>query len=125
MDLQTERRLEHFFRLLELPIVRIEPRMEIVDPPFRFYVEYVPERLLLSVALPMAGLWPTDNPLQKLLELCQPERAQGIPLRGYMVADRLIVSCSPAPESPVEKWVALYRLQQRLLWVSAGGEEGR
>lgn len=121
MDLQTERRLEQFFRLLDLPIIRIDSRMEIVDPPFRLYIEYFSERILMSVALPIAGFWP-DKPLQKLLELCQPERSQGLPLRAYMLSDRLVLSCSPIPENTAEQWTQLYRLLQRLLQVSLGGE---
>lgn len=119
MDLQTERRLEQFFRFLDLPIVRIEPRMEVVDPPFRLYVEWVSERLLLSVALPLVGPI-SDDPLPRLLELCQPERSQGIPLRGYVLGNRLVVSCCPAPQSEAREWLSLYRLQQRLLQLSIG-----
>lgn len=121
MDLQTERRLEQFFRVLDLPVMRIEPRMEVVDPPFRLYVEDVSERLLISVTLPIPGLW-SENVLQRLLELCQPERTQGIPLRGFIVSNQLVLSCSPAPEDSVEQWIKLYHMQRRLLQISMGGE---
>ena len=120
MDLQTERRLEQFFHLLDLPVVRVEPRMEFIDPPFRLYVEWLSERLCLSVALPVVG--PTsDDPLSRLLGACQPERSQGIPLRGYALGNGLVVSCCPPPHGEAQQWLNVYRLQQHLLQSSVGG----
>ena len=119
MDLQNERRLEQFFRLLELPVTKIESRMEFVLRPFRLYVEYVQGRLLLSLGLPVEASRGTEA-LKKLLGLCLPARTQGVPLRGYVVKDNLVLSCAPPAGSDVAQWRTCYQAMRRLLEMSTG-----
>ncbi|BBE08767.1 secretion system apparatus [Mycoavidus cysteinexigens] len=114
MDLQTQRRLEQFLRLSDLPSVRITPRMEFVVPPYRLYIEYLDERILLSLARQIEAPHRVVV-LKSLLNRCQPARLQGVPLRAYVLRNHQVLSCSPAPESEVNHWIACYHTMRRLL----------
>jgi type III secretion system chaperone SycN len=119
MDLQTERRLEQFARLAELPVTRMEPRMEFVLPPFRLYVEVVDERVLLTLALRIETVH-RAHILKNLLRACNPYLLQGVPLRAYSVGDIQLISCAPAPRSEGGQWLDCYRTMRRLLETHAG-----
>jgi type III secretion system chaperone SycN len=119
MDLQTERRLEQFTRLAELPVTRMEPRMEFMLPPFRLYVEVVDERVLLTLALRVEAVHRAQV-LKNLLHACNPYLLQGVPLRAYSVRDIQLLSCSPAPRSDGGQWLNCYRTMRRLLETHAG-----
>jgi type III secretion system chaperone SycN len=114
MDLQTERRLEQFARLAELPVTRMEPRMEFALPPLRLYVEVIDGRVLLTLALRVESV-DRAQVMKKLLRACNPSLLQGVPLRAYTVRDIQLLSCAPAPGSDGGSWLNCYRTMHRLL----------
>jgi type III secretion system chaperone SycN len=114
MDLQTERRLEQFARLAELPVKRMEPRMEFTLPPLRLYVEAIDDRVLLTLALPIEAVHRAQV-LKNLLRACNPYLLQGVPLRAYCVRDIQLLSCAPARHSDGSQWLDCYRTMCRLL----------
>ncbi|MCC7005728.1 MAG: hypothetical protein IT497_03655 [Ottowia sp.] len=119
MDLQTERRLEQFFYLARLPIIRMESRMEVVDPPFRLYVESQQDRVVFAVVLPIDKAQ-SFAALSALLERCIPERTQGIPMRCFLSQPGLTISCSPDPEFSPEAWFSLYSELKKMLSQAKG-----
>lgn len=114
MDLQTQRRLEDFLKLLDIPYSRLAERMEFIDPPFRFYLEVLNQRILITLTLPLEAP-ATENALPVLLAQCQPERFQAVPLRCFVTKVGLTASFSPHPESPSQSWFALYRTLKQVL----------
>src|ERR1700738_1876824 len=114
MNLQTERRLEQFTRLAELPVTHIEPRMEFMLPPLRLYVEVIAERerVLLTLALRVEAVHRAQV-LKNLLLACNPYLLQGVPLRAYCARDIQLLSCAPAPSSDVNHWLNCYRTMRR------------
>ncbi|QLL13472.1 type III secretion chaperone SycN [Pseudomonas chlororaphis] len=121
MDLQTERRLEKFLQLSDLPTVRIDPRMEFHLPPLHFYIEYMDSRVVLTMSRAIDSPH-RDDAFKMLLNRCHPVRTQGIPLRAYMIAERLFLSFSPAPEHEIKHWLTCQQTMQRLLESLHGGE---
>lgn len=119
MDLQTQRRLEQFLRLSDLPNTRITPRMEFTLPPYRLYIEYLDNRILLSLARSIE-LPHRATALKTLLTRCQPARTQGVPLRAYVLRNYQVLSYSPAPDSEVSHWIACHHTMRRLLDAHAG-----
>ncbi|HTI18312.1 MAG TPA: secretion protein [Trinickia sp.] len=119
MDLQTQRRLEHFAQLADLPVIRIEPCMEFVLPPFRLYIEVIDERVMMTVAVRVATV-DRSRVLKALLARCHPALLQGIPLRAYAARDFQFLSCSPAANSDAGHWLTCYRVMCRLLDTHAG-----
>jgi type III secretion system chaperone SycN len=119
MDLQTERRFEQFARLAELPVKRMEPRMEFMLPPLRLYVEVVDERVLLTLALRVEAVH-RARILKSLLHACNPYFLQGVLLRAYSVRDLQLLSCAPAPRSDGRQWLECYKTMRRLLETHAG-----
>lgn len=120
MDLQTERRLEKFLQLSVLPVARISARMEFHVPPLHLYIEYVNTRVLFTMSRAI------EHPhrarvLNALLSLCHPMRTQGIPLRSYLIGDRVFLSFSPAPEQDVKYWLTCHQTMQRLLEIHLSG----
>lgn len=114
MDLQTERRLEKFLQLSALPTERIDSRMEFQVPPSHFYIEYVNSRVVFTMSRRVAPPYRTAT-FKALLSLCHPARTQGIPLRTYLIGERLFLSFSPAPEHDIRHWLACHQAMQRLL----------
>lgn len=119
MDLQTERRLEQFLRLSDLPLTRIAPRMEFSVPPLRLYIEYTEGRILLSVSRPIAPAHRIEV-LKRLLAACHPARTAGVPLRAYTLREHQVLSCAPAPGSETGDWIACHQAMRRLLETCAG-----
>lgn len=122
MDLQTERRLEKFLQLSVLPVERIGARMEFHVPPLNFYIEYVSTRVLFTMSRPLEHPH-RGHALNTLLKLCHPLRTQGIPLRSYLIGDRVFLSFSPAPEQDVKYWLACHQAMQRLLDTHLSGAQ--
>ena len=119
MDLQTERRLEQFARLAELPVTRMEPRMEFMLPPFRLYVEVVDERVLLTLALSVEAVHRAQV-LKNLLRACNPYLLQGVPLRAYSVRDiQLLVARLRRAAIAANGWTATEPMR-RLLETHSG-----
>lgn len=120
IDLQTERHLEHFLRMLALSYTSIEAKMELRAFPFTMYLEVREKRLLMSVVLPVSG---AAGYLPILLGRCQPERTKGLPLRAFALTDRLALSCTLPAGSSAERWLSVYHTQCRLLEQSTRGEK--
>lgn len=119
MDLQTERRLEQFLRLSDLHCTRIEARLEFIQSPMRFFIEYLEGRILLSFVRPVEASRRMDT-LKALLLRCQPARTQGVVLRACVTRDHLMLSCALAPDSDVNHWMLCQRTMRRLLDTHAG-----
>ena len=119
MDLQTERLIEQYLKLANLTVIRIEPRMEFVLPPLHHYIEYVNNRILLSLSSPIDPPR-RDEVLPALLRRCVPARTSGVPLRAYVVKNRLVLSCSPAPNTDVRHWLSCGQVMRRLLDTRTG-----
>ncbi|NWD64129.1 type III secretion chaperone SycN [Pseudomonas sp. IPO3774] len=122
MDLQTERRLEKFLQLSAIPMVRIDPRMEFHMPPLHFYIEYMNSRVVFTMSRTVEHPHRAST-FKTLLSLCHPARTQGIPLRAYMISERLFLSLSPAPEHDVRHWLACYQTMRRLLEAHFSGAQ--
>lgn len=114
MDLQTERRLEKFLQLSALPVACIGTRMEFHLPPLHFYIEYVHTRVLFTMSRTVDHLRRSST-LNALLSHCHPLRTHGIPMRAYLIGDRVFLSFSPAPEQDTRYWLACHQTMQRLL----------
>lgn len=114
MNLQTQRQLEQFARLVDLPLLRIEPRMEFALPPLRLYLEVIEDRLWLTLAR-RVGAENTSGTLEKMLAACHPGLLQGIPVRAYTVRDMQLLTCAPPPDSDSRLWMRCYKVMRRLL----------
>jgi type III secretion system chaperone SycN len=114
MNLQTQRRLEQFARLAELPVTRMEPRMEFALPPFRLYLEVIRERVVLTLAVRVDAVDRT-RVLKKLLASCHPAALCGVPLRAYAAREFQLLSCAPAPGSDAGEWLTCYKVMRRML----------
>ena len=119
MDLQTQRSLEEFLRLLDLYPCRVETRMELCLPPFRLYIEYTQGRVLLSLASKVDA-YHRLNTLKALLGRCQPASTQGIPLRACILKEYQMLSCGLVPGSDVNQWVNCLLVMRRLLALHTG-----
>lgn len=118
MNLQTQRRLEQFLRLAELPVVRIDTRMEFAVASKRFYLELVGERAVFTLTRPIESVH-RDASLRKLLRLTHPSGLQGVPLRAFTLSNRLALSCAPAPFGDGPHWLHCYRTMSRMLDASS------
>ncbi len=119
MDLQTQRRLEKFARLAELPVIRIEPRMEFALPPLRLYIEVVHERVVMTLAAPVDAKERLSI-LKQLLSAWRPAALQGIPVRAFPVRNYLLLACSPPPDSDGGEWLICYEAMRKMLERHAG-----
>ncbi|MEX3956739.1 secretion protein [Trinickia sp. EG282A] len=120
MNLQTQRRLEQFARLAELPVIRIEPRMEFALPPFRLYVEVVNERVVMTLAARVDAK-ERARILKLLLSAWRPAALHGVPVRAFAVRGYQLLACSPAPGSDSGEWLTCYKAMRRILEHHAGG----
>ncbi|WDD90582.1 secretion protein (plasmid) [Burkholderia sp. FERM BP-3421] len=119
MDLQTERKLEQFLRLLELPCSRIASRLEFAQPPLRVFIEAVGARLVLSVARPIDAAR-RDDALRRLVARCDPARHGGLILRACALRRDLMLSCTLDAAHDVGAWLDAHRTLRRLLDAHAG-----
>lgn len=114
MDLQMERKLEQFLRLLELPCSRIGPRLEFTQPPLRVFIEFVGTGLVLSLAQPVDAAR-RDNALRRLVARCDPVRHGGLILRACALSRDLMLSCTLGAEHDVSTWIEAHRTLRRLI----------
>ncbi|MEG3130515.1 type III secretion chaperone SycN [Pantoea cypripedii] len=121
MELQTERRLEQFLQLAELPTSQISSRMEFVMQPFRLYIECLDRHILLTLGQEVEPSYQTQI-LRKSLKACHPARTQGSPVRAWQLRGQQMLSCSPLKESGVNHWLACLNSLRRLLEMLNGGQ---
>jgi len=114
MNLQTQRRLEQFLRLAELPVQRIDTRMEFAFARTRFYLELVGERAVFTLARAIEPVHREES-LKKLMRLAHPAALQGVPLRAFLLSKQQALSCAPAPLADGTHWLRCYRTMWRLL----------
>ncbi|AZD09546.1 hypothetical protein C4K26_4152 [Pseudomonas chlororaphis] len=122
MDLQTQRSLEEFLRLSDLGPGRVEARMEFSLPPFRLYIEYTQDRVLLSLARQVEACRRFST-LKALLGHCHPAATQGVALRAYIVGDQQMLSGALVPDSNVTQWIECLKCMRRLLERHAGDRQ--
>ena len=114
MDLQSERRLEQFLRILDFPHARLDERMEFVHAQMRLFVEFVEERLVLSLACAIEAAR-RNEALTRLLARCDPMRMHGLVVRAFSAGGQLVLSCALPRDAGVDDWLACHRTMRRLL----------
>lgn len=120
MELQTERRLEQFLQLADLPASQIASRMEFSMPPFRLYVECLDDHILFTLGREVEPSY-QSRALRRLLSACHPARTQGTPIRVWQLRGQQMLSCSPSKESDVSHWLSCLQTLRRLLDIITGG----
>lgn len=120
MELQIQRQIEQFLRLVELPMLRVESQMEFHLPPFQFYIECLDEHILLTLGREVELPYQKDV-LKKLLTASHPARTQGTPLRVWQLSGWQMLSCAPVKESEITHWLICFQVMRRLLEITAGG----
>ncbi|GAB3629251.1 secretion system apparatus [Pandoraea terrae] len=114
MDLQTQRKLEKFFELTGIGVVRCEAQMEVRMPPLRLFVDATEGRVTLALTTlrrTRAGL----GCLPSLLGACQPEWACGVPVRACCPAGRPMLIAAPPVACTVGDWLACFEGMRRVL----------
>lgn len=114
MDLQTQRKLEKFFELIEVGAVRCDNHMEVLLPPLRLFVDASSPRVMLALMTlrrPSRGM----ACLPELLAACQPEWAHGVPVRACCPSGRPMLIASPPVESSVDDWLGCFEGMRRVL----------
>ena len=119
MDLQMERKLEQFLRLLELPCSRIDSRLEFAHPPMRVFIEAVGARLVLSISRPVDAARRVDT-LRRLVARCDPARHGGLIVRACALRRDLMLSCTLGAAHGVNAWLDAHLTLCRLLDAHAG-----
>jgi type III secretion system chaperone SycN len=120
MGLQTERRLEQFLQLADLPSTQVSSRMEFSMPPFQLYVECLEEHILLTLSREIEDAY-QGTAFVKSLSACHPARTQGTPIRTWQLKGKQMLSCSPGKYSDVSHWLACLQTMRRMLEIIAGG----
>lgn len=116
MDLQLERNVETFLRLIGSSPSGVDAYMSFTLGQCRFVLEMLPERLLLTGIVPAVR----PNILLRVLQHCIPQNTQGIVQRAFIVDGELMLSCELPPEEDPLFWYQIVCWQQRILTTYAG-----
>jgi type III secretion system chaperone SycN len=119
MDLQTERRLEQFVRILGLPCIRISERMEFAYAQMHLLIEVVERRLVLSFVWIVDTAF-RDDALKRLLSRSNPQRTHGVVLRAFASGSHLVLSCAFPNHTVVSDWLAIHGTMRRIAEAHAG-----
>lgn len=119
MDLQWQRQIELWLRLMGAPYIRPALQLALSCGQDTHYLEVLSGRALLSVARPVT---PPERKaaLLRLLTLLQPEAGGGIPLRAWVARGCLCLAATAPRDSGAELWVQLAHRQRHLLGRAAG-----
>ncbi|QAU24336.1 type III secretion protein [Dyella sp. M7H15-1] len=114
MELQWQRQVEYWLRLMSVERVAARENMMVQQGKDVFYLERENGRAKLTVArqVPDAQSVPT---LLRLMLLLQPEAANGVPMRTWLARNQLWLAATAPAGSGAELWHQLGKLQQRLL----------
>lgn len=114
MDLQWQRQVEHWLRLLE--IRQVAPALCLSVPYGRnqLYLESQGGRGVLSVARALSGP-AIRSAFDRLLPFLRPEVTQGLPLRPWLGRGCLWLSVTATPEGGAEQWFMLVQRMSSLL----------
>ena len=116
MDLQLERNLEAFLRLIRRPPSEVGENMSFTLGQCRFVLEALPDRLLLTGMVTAVR----PNILLRVLQHCIPQNTQGIVQRAFILEGELMINCELPPEEDPLFWYQIVCWQQRILTTYAG-----
>jgi type III secretion system chaperone SycN len=116
MDLQTNRNIEQFMRLLGLRHVQVAPRIELAEGHFSLLIDATQALPQLSAAQTVA---PEQAPraLASLLARCDPRNTFGLPMRAFVLDSQIVLSCTLSPATQAATWLRIHRLQR--MWVES------
>ncbi|NLS55326.1 type III secretion system protein SsaM [Hafnia alvei] len=113
LDLVTERNIQLFIQLADMPTCRVTTDMCWSREKYETYLNFRDGRIHLSQCLLQGSF---DNGLLLLaLYRWQPCGFVGIPQRFFQLRRGLVISCAPAADSTAELWLRLHRRQQAFL----------
>jgi type III secretion system chaperone SycN len=119
MDLQTERRIEQFVRILGLPCARVSKQMEFAYAQMHLLIEIVERRLVMSFTW-MVDAALRDDALKRLLSRPNPQRTHGVVLRAFASGNHLVLSCAFPAHTGVSDWLALHGIMRRIAEAHVG-----
>ena len=114
MDLQWQRQVELWLRLMEAPGILPASQVALQQNRDTCYLESLEGRALLSLARPLPEAC-RQPALMRLLTLLQPEAGNGVPLRAWVARDCLWLAAATPQDSGAELWAQLAGQFRRLL----------
>ncbi|MBJ7263450.1 MAG: hypothetical protein JHC61_06805 [Burkholderiaceae bacterium] len=114
MDLQWQRQVELWLRLMEAPGIPPASQVTLRQNGDTCYLETLEGRALLSLARPLPEAC-RQPALLRLLTLLHPEAGNGLPLRAWVAHDSLWLAAAPPQDSGAELWAQLACQFRRLL----------
>ena len=114
MDLQWQRPVELWLRLMEAPGIPPAPQLTLCQGRDTYYLEAPAGRALVSLARPLPEAC-QQSALLHLLTLLQPEAGSGVLLRAWLARGCLWLAATTPQDSGAELWAQLACQQHRLL----------
>lgn len=114
MDLQSQRQVELWLRLMGAPDIPPAPQLTLRQGQNTYYLEAHAGRALVSLARPLPEAC-QQSALLYLLTLLQPEAGSGVPLRAWLARGCLWLAATTPQDSGAELWAQLAHQQRRLL----------